>query len=109
LRGNRKNTLKTSFPHVLILDGQGAPIFDGSLRDLCFPEKLIIGKSIEFFHDPEPCFIHRSAVASRLMAELDLLLRAQPELSIGALEESCPGYLGEYAGARLIRLKGENT
>jgi hypothetical protein len=109
LKGNRKAALHTSFPNVLVLDGQGVPVFDGSLRDLRFPEKLIAGKSMEFFRDPEPCFIHRSAVVSRLVAEIDLLLGEQPELSIEALEKSCPGYLGEYAGARLIRLKGENT
>jgi hypothetical protein len=108
LKKNRKAVLKASFPDVLVLDGQGAPIFDGSLRDLRFPEKLIVGKSIEFFRDPEPCFIHRSAVASRLAAELDLLLGEQSELSVEALEENCSGYLGEYAGARLIRLKGAN-
>jgi hypothetical protein len=97
--------LKASFPDVEILDGEGAPIFDGPLPGLRFPEKLIIGKSIEFFRDPEPCFIHRSAVVSRLVAEIDLLLRKQPELSIEALEESCPAYLGEYAGARRLRVK----
>ncbi|MDR2094260.1 MAG: hypothetical protein LBP76_01925 [Treponema sp.] len=97
--------LKASFPDVQILDGQGAPIFDGPLQDLRFPEKLIIGKSMEFFRDPEPCFIHRSAVASRLAAELDLLLREQPDLSLEDMEKSCPAYLGEYAGARRLRLK----
>jgi hypothetical protein len=97
--------LKTSFPDVQILDGEGKPIFNGPLQGLRFPEKLIIGKSIEFFRDPEPCFIHRSAVASRLVAELDLLLREQPELSVEDLEKSCPAYLGEYAGARRLRLK----
>jgi hypothetical protein len=97
--------LKASFPHVEILDGEGTPIFEGPLQGLCFPEKLIIGKSMEFFRDPEPCFIHRSAVVSRLVAEIDLLLRKQPELSIEALEESCPAYLGEYSGARRLRIK----
>jgi hypothetical protein len=109
LKKKRKVALHTSFPDVLVLDGQGALVFDGSLQDLRFPEKLIMGKSMEFFRDPEPCFIHRSAVVSRLVAELDLLLGEQSELSVEVLEKSCPGYLGEYAGARLIRLKGENT
>ncbi|MDR1636568.1 MAG: hypothetical protein LBR93_04450 [Treponema sp.] len=97
--------LKASFPDVEILDGQGALVFDGPLQGLRFPEKLIIRKSMEFFRDPEPCFIHRSAVVSRLAAEIDLLLREQPELSVEALEESCPAYLGEYAGARRLRVK----
>jgi hypothetical protein len=60
---------------------------------------------MEFFRDPEPCFIHRSAVVSRLVAELDLLLKERPDLSIEELEKSCPAYLGEYAGARRLRLK----
>jgi hypothetical protein len=97
--------LKASFPDVEILDGQGTPVFDGPLQGLRFPEKLIIRKSMEFFRDPEPCFIHRSAVVSRLVAEIDLLLREQPELSVETLEESCPAYLGEYAGARRLRVK----
>jgi hypothetical protein len=96
---------KVSFPDVQILDGQGAPIYDGPLQGLRFPEKLIIGKSIEFFHDPEPCFIHRSAVASRLVVEIDVLLRNQNEFSVETLEESHPSYLGEYTGARRLRLK----
>lgn len=32
---------------------------------------MIINKSIEFFSDPEPCFIHRSAVLKRLLAEIE--------------------------------------
>jgi hypothetical protein len=96
---------KAPFPDIQILDGEGTPVFDGPLRGLCFPEKLIIRKSIEFFRDPEPCFIHRSAVVSRLVAELDLLLKERPELSLEELEKSCPAYLGEYAGARRLRLK----
>ncbi|MDR0450684.1 MAG: hypothetical protein LBH26_05425 [Treponema sp.] len=97
--------LKASFPEVQILGREGAPIFDGPLQSLRFPEKLIIEKSVEFFRDPEPCFIHRSAVVSRLVAELDLLLREDPDLSLEALEEKCPAYLGEYAGGRRLRIK----
>ena len=34
------------------------------------PEPVMIEKSIEFFEDPEPCMIHRSAVQSRLFGEI---------------------------------------
>ncbi len=34
------------------------------------PEGIMIEKSIEFFDDPEPCMIHRSAVQSRLFLEI---------------------------------------
>ena len=33
-------------------------------------EETVIRKSIEFFDDPEPCFLHRSAVLQRLLAEI---------------------------------------
>jgi hypothetical protein len=99
-----------AFPDVQILNGQGTLLFEGPLQNLRFSEKLIIKKSIQFFHDPEPCFIHRSAVASRLFAELDLLLKEQPDISTEALEKDCPGYLDEYirdeySGAGRFRLK----
>lgn len=32
-------------------------------------ESVIIEKSIEFFSDPDPCFIHRSAVVKRVVLE----------------------------------------
>lgn len=41
------------------------------MTSLPFKEPIIISKSIEFFNDPEPCFIHRSAVMKRLLAEID--------------------------------------
>jgi hypothetical protein len=47
-------------------------------RVLCLPirEDQLILKSIEFFNDPEPCMIHRSAVINRLYTEiLDFLIR----------------------------------
>lgn len=34
------------------------------------PESVMIEKSVEFFGDPEPCMIHRSAVQSRLFSEI---------------------------------------
>jgi len=45
-------------------------LFDGSLEDMQLKDEWIVKKSIEFFDDPEPCFIHRSAVAVRLLNEI---------------------------------------
>ncbi|MGL6174424.1 MAG: hypothetical protein ACRC1P_07420 [Cellulosilyticaceae bacterium] len=33
-------------------------------------EKIVIEKSIQFFDDPEPCYIHRGAVIMRLNEEI---------------------------------------
>ena len=45
-------------------------LFSGDLMDLPLKDEWIIKKSIEFFSDPEPCFIHRSAVTIRLLNEI---------------------------------------
>lgn len=41
------------------------------ITSLPIKEQIIISKSIEFFNDSEPCFIHRSAVMKRLITEID--------------------------------------
>ena len=46
-------------------------IFDAPLLDFPVDNSFVIEKSIEYFNDPEPCFIHRSAVVTRLVYELD--------------------------------------
>ena len=45
-------------------------LFAGDLMDLPLKDEWIIKKSIEFFNDPEPCFIHRGAVTIRLLNEI---------------------------------------
>lgn len=45
-------------------------IYQGYLKDVPLKEAVILTKSVEFFDDPEPCHIHRSAVRTRLTAEI---------------------------------------
>ncbi|MDR1901678.1 MAG: hypothetical protein LBQ88_05260 [Treponema sp.] len=96
-----------AFPEILILDGNDLPLFEGALNDIRFTEELVIAKSILFFQDGEPCFIHRSAVAARLYAELLQVFSSEPcrKISINQLDEKCPGYLDRYPGAECIQLK----
>jgi hypothetical protein len=103
----KKPKKENRFPAVRLLGGEGAVLFEGPLNELRFSEKLIIAKSVFFFNDPEPCFIHRSAVAARLFGELNLLLEKQSELSLAGLGESCSGYFDEYPGAETIRVISE--
>ena len=49
-------------------------IYQGRWDDLPLSESIIIEKSIDFFNDPEPCYIHRDAVRVRLLAELEAAL-----------------------------------
>ncbi|MDR2185167.1 MAG: hypothetical protein LBO80_05800 [Treponema sp.] len=85
------------------LTGRGGELlYEGPLNGLSFPEKLIIAKSIYFFNDEEPCFIHRSAVAARLFEELNLLLEKKGKMSAAELQGSAQGYLDEYPGWEYI-------
>ncbi|ABX42554.1 hypothetical protein [Lachnoclostridium phytofermentans] len=46
-------------------------LYDGSFLELPIPDQVIIDKSILFYNDPTPCFIHRSAVRNRLLSEME--------------------------------------
>jgi hypothetical protein len=47
----------------------------GDITALRLKEEAVIAKSIEFYNDPEPCFIHRGAVCNRLYEEINADLR----------------------------------
>jgi hypothetical protein len=103
LSGPRKKTKKeAALINIRLAGGEGKILYEGAISGLQFPEKLIIAKSIHFFNDAEPCFIHRSAVAARLFGELSLLLEGKRRISAAELEESSPGYLDEYSGLEYI-------
>jgi hypothetical protein len=93
---------KGAFIVVRLTSPEGTILYEGPLNELKFPEKLIIAKSIYFFNDDEPCFIHRSAVAARLFGELNKLLEQKARLSAFELQEASPGYLDEYPGFEYI-------
>ncbi len=48
----------------------GKEVFRGPLIEIPIREEVVIEKSIEFFDDPEPCYIHRGAVVTRLADEI---------------------------------------
>ena len=56
---------------IILLDNTGMVVFQGGITSIPLGEAIIIEKSIEFFNDHSPCFIHRSAVMKRLYVELE--------------------------------------
>ncbi len=60
-------------------------LYEGLLRDVPLKEAVIIEKSIRFFDDPEPCFIHRNAVRVRLISEIQKELLERDTESPGSL------------------------
>jgi hypothetical protein len=52
------------------IDISGGTIMKKKVTSLPLKEKIIINRSIEWFYDPEPCMIHRSAVMKRIYSEI---------------------------------------
>jgi hypothetical protein len=55
---------------ICFIDCEGRIILEQKLTSLPLREEVIRSKSIEFFNDPEPCMIHRTAVMKRLYMEI---------------------------------------
>jgi hypothetical protein len=100
-----KKVKKDNFLRISLLDIHGEALFIGCIADISLPEQLIIEKSIEFFNDPNPCFIHRSAVNTRLICELEEILKELIEATSTASTDISPlgDYLGSYPDAVLIK------
>lgn len=60
-------------------------LYEGLLKDIPLKEDILIEKSITFFNDPEPRFIHRNAVRVRLTEELYQELSSQTDDTPGPL------------------------
>lgn len=54
----------------------GGRIAQHALAEYPLPESTILALSLQYFDDPEPCFIHRAAVLARAM---EALRQAYPE------------------------------
>jgi hypothetical protein len=65
----KKKKSESSLPSVTVT-GKNGLLYDGLLKDIPLKDSIIIEKSIHFFNDPEPCYIHRGAVRTRLVHEL---------------------------------------
>lgn len=81
------------------LSADHTELYQGLWNDLPLAEEVIIAKSIEFFDDANPCFIHRDAVRVRLLAELE---KASPALQ----DDMSPEWLSllsEYVGKEITR------
>ena len=67
----KKKNKKNIANRIIRITEDGRLLYSGAVDGLPVGEKTLIGKSVEFFSDPEQCYIHRSAVQARLYAEFD--------------------------------------
>ena len=70
-----KKKKEVSTTDVTFYDHQGTKLYHGSIQNMNIPEAVILEKSVQFFSDPEPCYIHRGAVVVRLYAEIEDFLQ----------------------------------
>ena len=72
----KRGAPKAAFRTITLCGDQGV-LYSGPTSGLPIRESVILAKSVEFFADPEPCMIHRSAVQVRLYSEFELWLDDQ--------------------------------
>ena len=66
---------------ILCIYSKGKLLYQGELKDIPLKESVILEKSLAFFDDPYPCYIHRSAVRVRLTEELLREIQQETALS----------------------------
>ena len=72
--------------NVSVMAGQ-VVLYSGKWQDVPIGEDLMLSKSMEYFHDPEPCYIHRAGVRQRLLQETgNQLISQDPALQEQGLE-----------------------
>jgi hypothetical protein len=85
------------FNLIRFVDNADKVLLERKLISLPLNEAVVINKSIEFFNDPEPCMIHRSAVMKRLFVEIESYLEAMLQKNIVEIDLFClPEYLRNY-------------
>ncbi len=99
---------KKAVPWLTLYDSAGNIIEKIRLMDLTVPEGIVIEKSIEFFGDPAPCMIHRTAVLSRLMMEMEYALSTCAKVPLGSLPADICRCLSGYSGVHAISITQED-
>ena len=55
---------------ISLTDKEGLELFCGPFNELPIQEDFILKKSMELFHEPEPCIIYRTQITRKFYLEL---------------------------------------
>lgn len=80
-----------------IWNAKGTLLFSDEIKMLEIPEQMVLRLSREFFNDPNPCEIHRSAVMTRVFMELEQTLALGCRQKVVALSDWMRACLPEDA------------
>ncbi len=86
---------KAHKPRVTLTRG-GRTIYDGEVYDIPLRDDVVIAKSIEFFDDPTPCYIHKGAVMARLYGEIALALPEGGNAASALEFDALPAHIQAY-------------
>jgi hypothetical protein len=87
-------------------DEEGRLLFDGRISALEFEEACVVRLSEEFYGDPNPCEIHRSAVMRRAMMEIERALPPGQSARAKALPPRVLGFFGRYPLLSRLQMVG---
>lgn len=91
----KKSTSKEAH-HWYFLSSKGKTLLLDTTFNLPLKEDIILRKCLDFFDDPDPCYIHRGAVIARLYFELEEVAEMLPKgepLSVNQLSGCVMNYL----------------
>jgi hypothetical protein len=91
----KKKTISNESQGWSFLSEKGETLLIDTTFHLPLSEAMILQKCLEFFNDPDPCYIHRGAVITRLYFELEEVAMKLPkgeQLSVTTL----PGCVRDY-------------
>ena len=71
---------------LTVRDADGVILAEAPSAMFPYEEAGIICSSIEFYHDPEPCEIHRGAIISRTAASFKMVCSAGQTVDVRTLE-----------------------
>lgn len=87
-----------------LTDAAGQVLFRDRPEALAFDEACVLALSLEFFNDPAPCLIHRSAVIQRAALEIAQALIPNQPTPLGALPPRVAGFLLGYPALAQLTL-----
>ncbi len=92
---------------LTIKDAMSNVLYQGPLLNMQFAESTIKALSMEFFRDPEPCHIHRSAVIQRAMMEIEFACPEGMPVPFSDLSPRIAGFFSCYENVHTLILAKE--
>ena len=108
MRSLKKPHSKSGAACLELRSDTGEVLFADRIESLAVPDWLVLQLSEKFFDDPQPCFIHRGAVLTRLFFELERKLASEEWIQIASLPPDECAALSAYP-ASFARLHDGKT